>query len=346
MTAQIEVIKRDTIPPIRTVEEGGQIHYLGELRDFRWSEPLRAFMQDASRFSASWVELGYREVLKPHTHPVLSLMVFYRGAGELIGDLRRSIGKDDVVVVPPGHLHGFVGGPPGLYALSIQFSAGLYTKPEEPRVVFSSSDHSLTSLVAASERRATELTRRPMFRLLADGSLASERKRAAFLAGLRLWTDRVRTMSLARTVTCDDPKYVPAPPSVHLAGGGPPSSRPDSWRTIPEVRDPTLDALTGWFSYQMFVLDNVEKAAVVHLAVEGFNAVCRRHVARVLGTKLSDAYFGAEDEAGRNATDVARLLGHETPATYSRLERIVAEAWDMAEAISDRIADITRAGAS
>src|SRR5687768_13892742 len=109
----IQIVKRDTIPPITTVEEGGELHHLGELRDFSWSEPLRSFMGAGSGFSASWVQLAHREVLEAHTHPVLSMMVFYAGKGELIGDLCQPLEGDEVVVVPPGCQHGFIGGPPG-----------------------------------------------------------------------------------------------------------------------------------------------------------------------------------------------------------------------------------------
>ena len=126
---------------------GGITHNLGELRDFSWSEPLKSFMRDDSGFSASWVQLAHEEVLDPHTHPVLSMMVFYAGAGELIGDLQRPLVGDEVVVVPPGCLHGFIGGAPGLYALSIQFAQGLYTSPAKPRVVFSKADESLGGLL-------------------------------------------------------------------------------------------------------------------------------------------------------------------------------------------------------
>src|SRR5262245_49357286 len=93
---QIHVIPRNSIAPIRQVEQGGELHELGELRDFRWNDQLRSFMP--SRFSVSWVRLEEGEVLEPHVHPILSMMVFYEGSGEILGDLRRPVAKDDVVV--------------------------------------------------------------------------------------------------------------------------------------------------------------------------------------------------------------------------------------------------------
>jgi quercetin dioxygenase-like cupin family protein len=139
MDDAMRVVKRDTIPPIRTVEHDGEVHVLGELRDFRWSERLRAFMPDPEQFSVSWVVLQCGETLETHVHPIQSMMVVYRGSGAMLGDLERAVAQGDVIVVPAGRRHGFTGGSGGLYALSIQFGAGLYTTPERPRVVFA--DH-------------------------------------------------------------------------------------------------------------------------------------------------------------------------------------------------------------
>ena len=50
---QIQVISRNAIPPIQKVNQGGEVHDLGELRDFRWNEWLREFMPESSRFSVS-----------------------------------------------------------------------------------------------------------------------------------------------------------------------------------------------------------------------------------------------------------------------------------------------------
>src|SRR5262245_52762286 len=110
MERTIQIVSRDAIPSIHEVNQGNDVHLLGELRDFRWSEPLRAFMPDASEFSVSWVGLVDGEVLQPHVHPIQSLMVVYSGSGEVMGDLCRPLSAGDIVVVPAGCVHGFVGG--------------------------------------------------------------------------------------------------------------------------------------------------------------------------------------------------------------------------------------------
>jgi hypothetical protein len=121
---QIQVVSRDSIPPIQSAEREDAVRELGELRDFRWNSLLREFMPASSRFSVSWVRLAYGEVLAPHAHLIQSMMVCYSGSGTILGDLEGPIAKDDVVIVPGGCKHGFVGGPSGLQAILIRFGEG------------------------------------------------------------------------------------------------------------------------------------------------------------------------------------------------------------------------------
>jgi quercetin dioxygenase-like cupin family protein len=121
---QIQVIPRDAIPPIQSAEREGVVQVRGELRDFRWNSLLREFMPASSRFSVSWVRLGYGEVLAPHAHVSQSMLVCYAGNGTILGDLEGPISKEDVVIVPAGSKHGFVGGPGGLQAILIRFGEG------------------------------------------------------------------------------------------------------------------------------------------------------------------------------------------------------------------------------
>jgi hypothetical protein len=340
----VQIIKRAAIPAITSIEEGGEVHLLGELRDFNWSEPLKTFLGHGSGFSASWVQLAEAEVLKPHTHPVLSMMVFYAGSGQMIGDLSQALSGDEVVVVPAGCLHGFVGGPGGLYALSIQFARGLYTTPERPRVVFSRDDESLANLLELSQQRAQAFQTRRLFELLegaAPGSSAAAlAKRRALSDALRIWLDGMETLTISRYASCNDPVYQPAfrehlvtciEPGRSIEPGKPPSRRE-------AARDPALEALTHWFSHQMYVLDNAEKTAIVCLVVDRVNGLLRSAAARAWGDAPTSELFGALGlHADARLARDSELLAHGTPAMYARWKELVLEAWDMAEAMSDRV---------
>jgi len=347
MTSQIQVVKRETIPPIRSVEQDGEVHTLGELRDFRWSEPLRDFMPDASQFSVSWVQLAHGETLKPHVHPVQSMMVVYAGTGQMLGDLVRPIGEGDIIVVPPGRWHGFTGGPEGLYALSIQFAEGLYTSPEAPRVVFTDEENSLEALLAYNQRRLAAFEKRPIFELLADGTLDDPVKRQAYLDSLQIWVDGNQTLLFSRQASCVDEAYAGTfLKHMHDEMGHDVmhKDRADSGQPqAPKVRDSIMEAITTWFTHQMYVLDNAEKAAIIHLVIENASFVYHKHAKPVLGKYVNEHYFEVHVEAddGHAALGV-ELLRNESPRTYARLRRVIAEAWDMVDAMTDRVVELTR----
>lgn len=345
---KMQVISRNAIPPIQSITQGGEVHELGELRDFRWNDQLRSFIPPDARFSVSWVRLQDGEVLQPHVHPIHSMMVFYAGSGQMLGDLERPVAKDDVVVVPSGCSHGFVGGPEGLHGLSIQFGEGLYTRPDAPRVLFMDQEHSLDSLLAYNEKRIREFEQGRIFELLADGTLEDPQRRKVYLDALQIWVDGNQTLLFSRQATCADPTYQKVffhhmqeeigHDLMHrdrAEGEGEPESK---------MRDAVMEAVTNWFAYQMYVLDNAEKTAIIHLVIENASVVYHTRAMPILSKFVNKEYFDVHVEADdEHAAMGVALLRNESPSTYKRLTEIVGEAWDMIGAMTDRLVEITLA---
>jgi quercetin dioxygenase-like cupin family protein len=350
MSLDIQIVKRESIPFLRSVEQQGEIHNLGELRDFSWSKELREFMPSASEFSVSWVQLEHGEILAPHVHPIQSMMVVYAGSGLMLGDLARPISEGDVIVVPAGRQHGFTGGPNGLFALSIQFGEGLYSTPSEPRVEFTDREGSLKALLAYNDKRLSEFAKRPIFDLLADGTLDDPQLRQAYLDALQIWVDGNQTLLFSRQASCVEARYASVflkhmhdemgHDVMHKDRADPASIEVE----VEKMRDPVMEALTNWFAYQMYVLDNAEKTAIIHLVIENASYVYHQHAKPVLGKYVNEHYFDVHVEAddGHAALGI-ELLQNESPRTYARLRRIITEAWDMVDAMVDRVVDLTRA---
>jgi mannose-6-phosphate isomerase-like protein (cupin superfamily) len=347
MNENVHVVARETIPPIHDVEEGGALRGLGELRDFRWNDQLRDFMPSAEELSISWVELADGETLAPHRHPTQSMMVFYGGTGQMLGERQGPVGEGDVVVVPAGREHGFTGGEGGLQALSIQFGRGLYTNPAEPRVHFSNEDDSLESLLAYNEQRLAEFVTRPIFDLLAGNLLDDPRRRKVFMDTLQIWVDGNQTLLFSRQATTRDPAYEATflrhmreemgHEVLHRA-------RSDGSGEEARARDPLMEAITNWFAYQMYVLDNAEKTAVIHLVIERASAAYHRRARPALAKYVNDEYFEVHVDADDgHAAMGERLLEREDPRRYAGLRLVVGEAWDMIGAMTDRVTELTRA---
>jgi quercetin dioxygenase-like cupin family protein len=329
MDREVRIVPFDVIPRIQQIEQDGAVHILGELRDFRWSEPLRAFMPDAEVFSVSWVELAPDEILQTHTHPIQTMLVIYAGSGAVIGDLRRPLKKGDIVVVPPGCAHGFVGGPDRLKALSIQFGQGLYSDPEHAHVVFSGDGSGFETMARYNETRLEAYQRGAIFDLLSDGTLDDPARRRVHLDNLRRWL-----VAYDRAV-------------ISFQASSPPDVLPEGRLDVLPVLassgegDPVLEALNDWFASRMRVLDFHEKAAVLHLVLgQAITSYFRRAASVLAESDLPELL--AQLVPGRAVEATLRLLRGQTTDDHARLQRLLAEAWDMLGAMNDRMAALTR----
>jgi len=334
MDGRITIVKRDTIPPLRTADAPGDS--AGERRDFRWNDQLRAFMPGASQLSVSWVRLEPGERLPPRALSVDSLMVVYGGSADIVGDVTRAVATEDVVVLPGGCMHGFVGGPQGLFALSIQLGDALAAAPVE-RGHPADPEHTLAGLLDYNAARLADFERGAIFELWSDGTLDDPTRRENYRDALRSWISRSSALLLVRQASCADAKFSPSflAQLVEVLGRGmfvdPALVRLSS----SAARDPVLVALADWFTRQMYVLDNVEKVALVDLVVTAANAA--------LGRSDEGCRFWAHGYAER-AAESALLLRGEAPHTYARLRSIVGEAWDMIGAMTDRVVELTDPG--
>ena len=333
---EIRVVSRNAIPPIQSVEHDGATREIGELRDFRWNALLRDFMPSSTGFSVSWVRLQRGEALELRAHGVQSLMVFYAGSGTMLGDLEGPVVKDDVVVVPAGCQHGFIGGPEGLNALSIQLGEEL--QPTS-RGELADPQHGFGALMAYHQARLQEFKQRPLFDLLRDGTLEDPLKRRVFVNAVQSWFDSNLAVLLSRQACCSDPKYADAFLRELAEQSGPTglcdAQSANRARSASDC-DPALDAMTGWFTYQMFVLDNVEKVAIQLVSRSASNAYHNAFVPAL-------AQYSSQTHVHlKHAATGSELLRHQSPRTYTRLRTIIGEAWDMFSALSDRIVELTR----
>jgi quercetin dioxygenase-like cupin family protein len=140
MLSTIVVIPRKDIECATEVMEDGELHSLGEQRDFRRHPLLNQFLSEEGRLGIAWVRLGPGQVLAPHRHPTRSLILVCRGRGVLLDQGDTVLHEGDAILVPPGYLHGFRGlEPDGVEGLSVQFEGrGLYEDLASPRVHFES----------------------------------------------------------------------------------------------------------------------------------------------------------------------------------------------------------------
>lgn len=341
VTTRPFIVSQAAIPNLSHIQVDGDTKSLGMHRDFRRHPLLRDFIPESGRLSISWTGLQPGEQLDPHQHPTPSMIVVYRGTGELIGDISARIAIGDVVAVPIGAIHGFIGGTPdGLHALSIQFEGtGLYENTDSPRVAFHTPG--LEALKTYHASRLTELLQSGFIRLLHDGTLDDSESLQRFLRYLNVWSRDFQQMMFQRQASCDHPDFY-AIFRKHLAE----EYGHDELLTTNPVEqcwDPILASTGSWFRLQMSQLDNIEKMVVIHMVLEGSAHAFYEHAMARFRNTPHQAYFATHAEADEGHSEMGMHMLHNlTEKQYTRLRQVVEQAWDMHLCTLERISELTR----
>jgi hypothetical protein len=286
-----------------------------------------------SDVALNWLRLqsGQEAGLRPNPTP--GLLIVLEGEAELGGDGSGALEQGDVVTLPEGGSYALASrGARGLQALQLTFIDQARVAPAH---------RSFDTLLARNELRAQIALNNPFFLMLREGALLTERKRATLCEGARVFADAFQSLLLLRQGMCHDQEYV-AVFYDHL--------REELGHNLllrvpersPVLEDARLKAVSVWFSHQMLILDNVEKA-VVNLVLETAG-----YYLGVLAAPLFAGKEGAEffhTHAGADAEHKSLGLGlmqEQTPAAYERLHGVLDSSWNMLEAMTTRIATLTR----
>ncbi len=198
----------------------------------------------------------------------------------------------------------------------------------------------LDALMQHNDARLDAFREHRFFSMLADDTFASPDERRVLLACVRRFNLNFQRLIFIRQGLCEDPRFY-GPFLQHLSE----EIGHDallSGQGIPEPIDDTLfEAILAWFNYQMLVLDNVEKAALMHLVIEEAGDHVLTLLSARMRTYVDSPYFDvhAELDAG-HAGMAGELLAEQTSATYQRLKLIADRGWDMMEAMFERVAQL------
>jgi quercetin dioxygenase-like cupin family protein len=271
----MRVITRDEVPGMNRIVVDGREHDLGILKHWRKEPHLNAILPRGLDVSLAWVNLQRGQQLDVHIHPVHSLVVCCQGSVRSIGDLEATLHEGDIIVIPTGYRHGFIGGDPdGFWGLSIQLeSLALYEDLDSPLVTFVEPalavEHvdAVTLLLQKNEYHGAEFARGRLFELLRSGYFADAARRAALLDVLEAWSSIYQKILFCRAAFTDHPKFA-ALARAHLADEiGHDESLRRGRDSLP-IWDPVLDACAQWFVSRMLASDDAEQTVLVHLVLE------------------------------------------------------------------------------
>lgn len=351
---EIKLIPRDDIPTLTTVVVDNVEHNLGILKDFRKHSDLLEFLPDNGRVSLAWVRLKPSEVLESHVHPIKTMIIICHGQGRIQGDIDAAFSDGDIVIIPSGCLHGFVGaGDNGFWALSVQFEGrGIYENPNEAQVKFADErlhvrkakegNQGLAKLLQRNKQFIEDHKKNPMFELAISGRLADERLRNRFFDCVQVWSNFFQKILLARSTFTEDREFALLF-KKHLDEeyGHNTNLAAERGDVLKIVWDPILEATSNWFAWKMLTLDSIEKTVLVHLVLEVGSSVFSKVANPIIASFQETEYFAVHDEADDNHKQMGlELLMELEPRSYDRLMQIQQEGWDMLNVLCARIAEL------
>jgi hypothetical protein len=195
----------------------------------------------------------------------------------------------------------------------------------------------LKNILAYNEKRLHEHVQRPFFRILEDGTLLDQKKRDIFLSCLYVWSESFQQVMFSRQATSVDKRYQ----SIfldHLTEELGHNKLLEEYKDKVKINDPILKATSIWFVHNMFLLDNVGKAALVHLVLETSGDEFHTRAAPFLSQYVSTDYFDLHAELDQGHAEMGmELLKYQHPVTYAMILKLIEESWDMFETLMDRI---------
>ena len=339
----IQVIERDTIEALSFVMIDGKQHSLGVHKDFRKNNFLRHFLPDNCRLSIAWVSLKEGEVLETHEHPIETMIIMCRGTGKMRGDRELDIKEGDIVTIPRGSKHGFMGtGPDGYWALTIQLEQrGLYENPDEALAHFTSG---FQHFIDQNNTYMKAHVQNPLFELVLSDEIADKKIRHRLLDCIQVWSNVFQNVVMSRVAFTSDSRFKPLAVEHLLEEFGHNKALEDSRQGgLQKIWDPILQATSEWFAFKMQSYSDIERLVLVHLVLEGGAKVFHNMADPIMQSYHETKHFEVHNLADDGHLEMGLDLLRNLPdATYARLEEVLHEGWGMLNALCARMAELSR----
>ncbi|WNO10752.1 cupin domain-containing protein [Teredinibacter sp. KSP-S5-2] len=348
---KVNLVRRDDIPSMRTVVVDGVEHWLGHVKDFTKHSTLVNFLPKDNRISMAWVRLEAGEQLDEHIHPVESMILLCEGSAETLGDVQAPMQAGDVLVVPPGKEHGFIGGQPnGFWGLSLQFdSRGLYEDIDDPwasfdeysEVDYSKIDDPAELLFKKNEYFMERFDKHRLFALVRKGLIKRPAQKSRFLDCFQVWSNYFQKMVISRVLNTQDPCHEALAWDHFMEELGHNKDLSESRDNATTVFDPVLESSSAWFQNIIPSLSDLEKVVLVHLVVEASATFFYKHVKPAMDGTASSEHFTAHNIDDHEHVQMGYQFIRETPITDVKpLLDIQEKGWAMLSVVMGRIADL------
>ena len=197
----------------------------------------------------------------------------------------------------------------------------------------------LEDLLTHNRKRLEEVKTCRFFMMLQDGRLDDPIKRQVCLDNLEIWTLRNQLLLFTRQATCIDAKYE----ATFLQHFNEEVGHDELYNARADQKrqdDPVIEAIASWFIHQMFIRDNIEKAAMIHLVIENTSDYYHKLAKDMLVEHVNEEYYKVHEADTAHAQMGVDMLRGESAQAYRRLVPVLDKTWSMMTAMLDRVAEL------
>lgn len=347
----VALVRRDDVPSMRTIVVDGVEHWLGHVKDFTRNAALADFLPKDNRVSMAWVRLEAGERLDEHVHPVDSMILMCDGGTKTLGDVSDVMNAGDVLLVPQGRPHGFIGLPPdGFWGLSLQFdSRGLYEDIQDPWATFGARDSGVPAgeggiadqLLSRNLEYAERFDKHRLFAMVHNGLLSKPEARSRFLDCFQIWSNHFQKMVLARVMTLQHAAFEELAWLHLIEELGHNRELATSRASLRPVFDPVLEASCAWFPWKTALISDAAKVVLIHLVVEASAISFYKHIRPFMAGDETGRHFDAHSVADDGHAEMGyaflRKLALQDGQSLFDIQR---QGWAMLMTVMGRIADL------
>jgi hypothetical protein len=325
-----KIIHQEKIPSIKNIKA---LHH---------HPILKKILPNNKKITVSWIsyQKDYNSPIKTELLP--TLIYIYHGSANLVGTTPKSISAGDILLIPENYKYGFRKiSKDGLQGIRIQFDRKTFGKINASIDNYKSYALTFDGLLLHNQLRLKETLNNDFFHLLKDNSRLTYHKKQRFLDCVQVFSDYFQIIMFSREATCKDKVYIPLF-LRHLQEEFGHNELLATRKNKHAIKDPILHASSSWFCYQMFVLDNIEKTALIHLILETGGSYYGNWAKQKVGKDVHSNYFDIHGEGDDEHAEMGKkLLKGQDSHTYQRLHQVIDKGWEMLNIMLNRIAFLT-----
>jgi hypothetical protein len=324
------IVTQDEVPTEKTNLNSDMHLFLAETKVLN-NHPLLSEVLNSGKAVFTAIKIKRNQLMSYSLEKSCLLMV-NAGLGEIIynnGSIRKEIKAGDIVIMPPSFDCEIIGeSESSLEILLISKGLDLLKNND--------SEEAYQEIIRYNQVKLDKLLKLPLIKFIENPDKITPEQAQTLLNCIQVFSRTFQRMMFIRQSTCDDPIFK-AKFLKHFEEEFGHDTLLEDNKNTSIMADPTLNAILSWFPYQMFLVDNVSKAALVHLVWEviGDNF---HTLAKPLGKYTQSNYFELHEEADELHADLGYdLIKNQSPLVYNSLKDLLDLSWEIFSAEFDRV---------